>query len=39
MFFGKKWNVMTLSTRELFDYVTDITITDGNEDSYLDKVK
>jgi RIO kinase 1 len=33
----KKKGVSTLTVKELFDFVTDISITDDNLDDYLDK--
>lgn len=36
--FFKKKNVSTLTVKELFDFVTDATITEDNIDLYLEKV-
>ena len=36
-FFSKK-GVATMTQRELFDFVTDVTITEENMDLYLEKV-
>jgi len=37
-FFTKKGLSSVLTTRELFEYITDITINDENEEAYLDKM-
>lgn len=36
-FFRKK-DVATMTVKELFDFITDPTITDSNRDAYLDKM-
>ncbi|CAF0989921.1 unnamed protein product [Didymodactylos carnosus] len=37
-YFQKKLAIKTLTTKELFDYITDPTIDDNNEQQYLDKI-
>jgi RIO kinase 1 len=36
-FFGRRHNVCTMTVKELFDFITDVSISESNVDAYLAK--